>query len=377
MSDDDVIWEAEEHTKAKHGILKGYLDAWAPIMSQEAARSFGRAPLYVDAFAGPGIYKYGVDGSPLVAMKAVLDHEKDFPLPIRMSFIELKADYFESLEGQVAPFRDRDRSRVVVENVMNTSCELGLRNLLTDERKRFGVFGPALFFLDQFGYSHVPMNLIGELLSGVSCEALIYLNFQRMHPYLADSSKAKALTRAFGSQSWKAALNLTGAARANMLRDLYIQALNQAGARYVWHFEMRGSKNELIYWLFFCTLNKRGLEVMKPAMGRLDLTGNFRFSDRDVNQLSFLEKRFDLEWLAEHLASEFAPQTLTKGEIEMYVLTETPRVAYAKALQRLRAQGRIGLPNQPPGVGNVSFVDLDESEPIEFLLGSKEQTSLF
>ena len=48
----DTVWELEPHTRAKHEILKRYLQAWVPILS------LGRFPkvLYVDGFAGPGIY---------------------------------------------------------------------------------------------------------------------------------------------------------------------------------------------------------------------------------------------------------------------------------------------------------------------------------
>ena len=49
-----TIWKLEPHTRAKHEILKRYLQAWI-ILSQ------GRFPeiLYIDGFAGPGEYEGG------------------------------------------------------------------------------------------------------------------------------------------------------------------------------------------------------------------------------------------------------------------------------------------------------------------------------
>jgi three-Cys-motif partner protein len=51
--------QLEPHTRAKHEILKRYLQAWMVILSQ------GRFPeiLYIDGFAGPGQYEGGEAGS--------------------------------------------------------------------------------------------------------------------------------------------------------------------------------------------------------------------------------------------------------------------------------------------------------------------------
>lgn len=64
-----TIWELEPHTAAKHEILRRYLQAWAPILSQ------GKFPnlVIVDGFAGPGRYSRGEEGSPIISIKAVTE----------------------------------------------------------------------------------------------------------------------------------------------------------------------------------------------------------------------------------------------------------------------------------------------------------------
>jgi hypothetical protein len=54
-----TIWQAEPHTFAKHKILETYLIARAPILSSllRKIRSRKGYLLFVDGFAGPGIYK--------------------------------------------------------------------------------------------------------------------------------------------------------------------------------------------------------------------------------------------------------------------------------------------------------------------------------
>lgn len=61
----ETVWRIEAHTNAKHRILRGYLDAWLPIMSANNGRL-----VYIDGFAGPGVYADGEPGSPIIALKS-------------------------------------------------------------------------------------------------------------------------------------------------------------------------------------------------------------------------------------------------------------------------------------------------------------------
>ena len=64
------LWEREPHTGAKHELLRYYMGAWYAIMSTTRHKRF----VYYDAFSGPGQYKGGEDGSPLIALKALVEH---------------------------------------------------------------------------------------------------------------------------------------------------------------------------------------------------------------------------------------------------------------------------------------------------------------
>jgi three-Cys-motif partner protein len=65
----DTIWEMKPHTQAKHEILRRYLGAWFPILSNSSGRI-----IYLDGFAGPGIYAGGEVGSPVVALETAANH---------------------------------------------------------------------------------------------------------------------------------------------------------------------------------------------------------------------------------------------------------------------------------------------------------------
>ena len=68
----EVVWDRDPHTEAKHDLLKVYLDAWFPIM---ASRWSSTGICYVDAFAGPGEYRDGSVGSPIIALDAACRSE--------------------------------------------------------------------------------------------------------------------------------------------------------------------------------------------------------------------------------------------------------------------------------------------------------------
>src|SRR5881394_2232996 len=76
---DPVLWPLDDHTRAKHRVLRAYLDAWIPIMGQQALRmrdyTIGEPRLLlVDGFAGPGRYRDGEPGSPLIMLDALASH---------------------------------------------------------------------------------------------------------------------------------------------------------------------------------------------------------------------------------------------------------------------------------------------------------------
>jgi three-Cys-motif partner protein len=95
----NTLWAAEEHTLAKHRILRGYLDAWIPILGRQVGWL-----VLVDGFAGPGRYSTGEDGSPLVMLKAFLEHQQRGQIDAQLEyvFIEKTQDRFEHLADEVA-----------------------------------------------------------------------------------------------------------------------------------------------------------------------------------------------------------------------------------------------------------------------------------
>lgn len=101
MPPQSAIWTPDPHTLAKHDLLKRYLGAWFPIMARN-----NRKLVFLDGFAGPGVYDTGEPGSPLVALRSLVEHRY---------FDEMKATTFLFLSskltrGESSRLRRRSRS---------------------------------------------------------------------------------------------------------------------------------------------------------------------------------------------------------------------------------------------------------------------------
>jgi three-Cys-motif partner protein len=365
-----TVWPIEPHTSVKHAILRRYLQAWLPILTQQAnnlRQQFGslqsREILFIDGFAGPGEYAGKEPGSPLIAIQAAIDHNVPFPMPVRMLFIEHRADRFARLQTVIAPHLERASQS---SNLRAVEPHLGdcdaVLNAMLDEYDRKNIrFGPALAFLDQFGYGEVSMSLIKRILSCPQCEVFTYLSYKDMNRWITDENKSDAFTRAFGGDEWRECVPLPEHQRREQLLAKYKAALrdrDRAGAKYVVSFLMFDHHNQPLYWLLFCTNNIRGLEEMKKAMWYVDKTGEFRFSDRDnPAQLNLLEKCFDQHWLADVLRAELADRTMTASEIKEYVLAETPCYLFKNALKSLETKKAVAVIAEPVGRKPGTFPD--------------------
>ena len=232
---------------------------------------------------------------------------------------------------------------VVVDDPIYGDCDPEIRKEIESRRATGKPLGPALFFLDQFGYSQVPMPLLCEIMKHRECEAFSLLNCQRMNQFLADRTKWAGITDAYGDESWRPGLALSGDARQDFLVDAYQHAITRnAGVKFVWSFAMFNSNAQLIHWLIFSTNHLRGLEEMKRAMWKADRAGEYRFSDRagPSSQRTFFSMLKN-DWLADELARRLLGQSLSETELKEFVLTKTPFYLYKKAVAILRKSQRV------------------------------------
>jgi three-Cys-motif partner protein len=318
-----TLWALEPHTRAKHEILRRYLEAWTAILS------VGRFPTiaYVDGFAGPGTYAGGEDGSPLIALNAALQHRDRIPMRTRLLFLFIEKDRerAEHLRGLIDGMR---LPRNFHTKIVSTEFEEGFRTYLLDFYAKDGKPLPPTFaFIDPFGWSQTPFELVKTILSFPSCEVLINFMYEEVNRFVSHPDHPATFDRLFGTDRWRRVLGIHDKiARKELLHDLYVNQLReQAGARYVRSFEMRNDKEVTDYFLFFATNNRKGIQKMKEAMWKVDQSGEFRFSDAtNPAQLQLFSPQPDFASLERAIRARFASRDVTVDEIEVFVLAETP-----------------------------------------------------
>jgi three-Cys-motif partner protein len=342
-----MVWPLKPHTKAKHDLLCRYLGGWFPILSRYRGRV-----IFLDGFAGPGIYEEGEPGSPVVALETLLDHSylgRMNDCEFLFVFNEWDKSRYASLERVINELTQRRGG-------LPPNIKVGLYNknfteLATDILQQIEgrSLAPTFAFLDPFGYKDTPMGVIQRLLSFNRCELFIYFDFNSAMRFSTSGNVDRRFEALFGTDEFKSAPE-AGEKRKVFLHDLYQRQLSQVcGFEYVQSFEMINDKNRTPYYLFYCTRNLKGLATMKEAMWKIAPTGDYRFSDLLAGQRILFGDDVDTQPLQDELARYFAGRTVTITQVEEHVVGHTPFAkthVKKKTLKLMQEHGRIASPNQ-------------------------------
>ncbi|MFZ2030350.1 MAG: three-Cys-motif partner protein TcmP [Vitreimonas sp.] len=358
MQPKTTVWELEPHTAAKHEILRRYLQAWAPILSQ------GRFPhiVFLDGFAGPGRYSKGEEGSPIIAIKAVIEQPRAIRAKVDFHFIELDRKRADHLDSEVK----------VLTLPTNVTATLHAGRAFQDAfpevwnayAPRQGKPRPPTFvFIDPFGFK-IPFRYVREVLQAQSCEVLINFMFEEINRFLSQEHQPENFDELFGCPDWREGMKLKlPSDRVKFLHDLYKRQLTEAaGAKFVRSFAMRNKNDSMDYFLFFATNSELGLQKMKEAMWKVDESGTYTFSDAtDPTQALLFTKEPDRTLLQKLIVDKFAGCETSVGEVERFVVCDpiSPfrETHYKKVLQSLEAAGRLTPIDAPAGRRPGTYAD--------------------
>ena len=327
-----TVWPLEPHTRAKHEILKRYLQAWTPILTQGGFPEI----MYVDGFAGPGRYSEGEEGSPAIALHVALEQRAQIRATLRFVFVEKDGQRSRVLREIVDELETPDNFQIEVYG--DETFETAFRRVLDSYHGQ--QLPPTFAFIDPFGWSGVPFSIVQEIMRYRSCEVLVNFMYEEINRFLGHPDQKKNFDVLFGTQDWQEGVDIADPnERKRFLHDLYQRQLrDRAGAKYVRSFEMRNNRDRVDYYLFYATNNILGLSKMKDAMWKVDETGEFSFSDAtDTNQLVLLGDEPNFGQLRRQLLAHFAGRTASVGDIDDFVLAETAfrRAHYKGVLKSL------------------------------------------
>lgn len=356
----DTLWRLEPATAAKHRLYKKYLDAWWPILLQPSA-STGRSwphVTYVDAFAGPGEYVGGEEGSPVFALDRLLRHDAAPRMQLKRERVhviltEERRDRFEHLKALLTRrFGPLDRLPVTV---IPRCAEAGTATgalLSATGAWRY----PVLAVFDSWGNVGVPLSLIRQLAQNPASEVIVTFGpnwFNRREQMEPDH-----LDLVFGGRAnWEPADQESPIAeRWRTWLATYRDALRRAGFRYQLQFEIVPHTGQPLY-LVFGTGHEKGVEVMKEAMWEVD--GNDGMSFRDPrtrggqipDQMTLWSSSgTPQDELLDLVTQRLEAGQVTVKELSSWLLTETARWRRpdaVKVVRELLDRGEVTA--SPPG----------------------------
>jgi three-Cys-motif partner protein len=311
-----VLWDRDPHTEAKHAMLAQYLKAWFPIIASSWSST---GATYVDAFAGPGEYRDGAIGSPLIALnEASQPGVSGHPTEMRIVLVEENKARFEHLKSLIEP-RQVNSARTKL-TIANGACERVLLPTL-DSAGAWG--GPMFVNLDGWGVD-TPYAIVQRVGQNRSTEVLITFETQWFTRF-ATVEDVTAGDLVFGDKAWRAVANEPTQSKKAFLVDQYLLRLHDAGFPHTLTFEMVDEGGHQLL-LVFGTTSELGVRKMKDAMWSVDKVRGQRFRDpRDINQLAFeaLNDDPDLTLLRQQVLARLEGGSCSLAQLKEFALLNT------------------------------------------------------
>jgi three-Cys-motif partner protein len=317
-------WKIEPHTRVKHLILQKYLEAWLPIMASHSGRIH-----FLDGFAGPGLYGGDEKGSPLIALETLINHPY-FKKPLNhrevvLTFVEKGQARASALLAALATYKIPDWIKATVRQGEFAPLIESVLDKFDEEGKQLA---PTLAFLDPFGFSGIPLEIIARIARNPRCECFITFMYEEINRFLSHPALGPQYDKLFGTPRWREILGEHDpVTRRDRIADLYRNQLQSgAGFGYVREFQMINKNNRTDYFLYFGTNHREGLSQMKQAMWKADPGGGSAFSDRtNPDQITLFQLEADLRALPKLLSGHFRDKGwIPIDAVEQFVLVETP-----------------------------------------------------
>ncbi len=279
-----VPWDADPHTKTKHALYSQYLRKWMPIM----VTGFGADITYAEGFAGPGVYRDGSPGSPVIALRTLVENPKIRTKVkkggVRFVFIDRDERCINMLPGELAkaaqpvPLGELAQHGVYVA-IEKGDCEPHLERVLTREK---AWDRPILAVLDTWGGA-ISFALVQRIAANPSSEVIITMQPRYFSRFAAVSDITHG-DKVFGGTEWRAVAQQPSEAKERWLLQRYRRTIQAAGFPFVLDFELVDTRGQSLF-LVFGTTHTKGLTKMKEAMWEVDDIAGIGYRDpRDPSQ---------------------------------------------------------------------------------------------
>lgn len=168
------------HSRAKVEFYEKYLERYLPILS--LSKYISTINIY-DVFCGRGVYENGGEGSPVRALKAIVEAKKKYPSNTRIAlrlndYDKNNIDSVKQYIAQEVPgyeqYCDVKFASVDAESLLDNMASW-LACTRNDERN--------LLFIDPYGYKTIHKDTLDRLMKNGKTEIILFLPVSFMHRF--------------------------------------------------------------------------------------------------------------------------------------------------------------------------------------------------
>jgi three-Cys-motif partner protein len=269
----------KRHSQVKHALLREYLIEY--FLTLVSLPQQDRIQLtIVDGFSGGGLYVdedgNEVPGSPLVILQAIKEAEarvnlrqgrrKPIVIDAELICIDESAptlDYLRRLLSQRGYGNELDTRIHLLKGLFADHCSAVVKRCQDRSRKS----GRAIFVLDQYGYTSVPMHCLGEIFAGLRrAEVILTFYIDALLNFLS----AENLTRFERGTGFDASLSSheidatmrSPKWRVHLQSQLYQRLIDHSGAKFYTPFFVRPERGHGDFWLVHLSQHWKARDVM-------------------------------------------------------------------------------------------------------------------
>jgi len=324
-------WQYYEHTKVKHELLRKYLKGWISILG-----GYHERICYFDCFAGRGEYtKNGetIEGSPIIALKLAKKMKKYYG-EFLITLIEKDKDNFENLKQKIEEEGKEDKIHIYFYNASFSEVVGEIMEYLEEKNSQLY---PSFFFIDPFGFSDVPSDLVAKILSYRKTEIFFTFMARDINRFLNSEKHENALSMLYWNDEWKKAIRERD--RETALVKLYEKQLKEFGnAKYILPFKVCMDQiRQTVYYLIHASNHFKAYKLMKDIAYKQS-DGRFGFFGPDDNTRSLLQFRDPVDYIKEYLLENFSGQEIIMSKLMENYYVNTPYIKSDiwRALQKLQ-----------------------------------------
>ena len=340
------------HSRAKVEFYEKYLERYLPILS--LSKYISTINIY-DVFCGRGVYENGGEGSPVRALKAIVDAKKKYPsnTHIALRLNDKDEQNIDSVKQYIAhkvpgyeQYCDVKFASVDAESLLDKMA-IWLAATKNDERN--------LLFIDPYGYKTIHKDTIDKLMKNGKTEIILFLPVSFMHRFKGYALEADVETiaplRRFTEDFFPEGhpvRNVDEEMNVHEYIDCLKEAFSYDGKYYTSSYQIEREKGKF-FALFFMTSNLLGFEKILEVKWDLDEEdGNGFVLSKVSTQPSLFDDYFAEQKKNEHsnrlggYLMDFLKDTRTNGDLYEFVLENGYMCKHAtEILKQLQDEGQL------------------------------------